>query len=174
MPHRGCLLFIFPLTFWIYASLSLSLIVDIWDRWQKCAARPPPKPPLRVDGETSKKKIKPHFLGSATTFPPSIILPDPGNPMMERRHFSLISAHFRPHYFSVGERVKNVTFVTATFSLPLYLCVRASLTHLENAATASFVQWLKIRPFEGEPRSRSTKKYALSVRSFYPLSKPLC
>jgi hypothetical protein len=30
-----------------------------------------------------RKKIKPHFLGLATTFPPSIILPDPSNPVME-------------------------------------------------------------------------------------------
>jgi hypothetical protein len=81
-------------------------------------------------------------------------------------HFSLISAHFRPHYFLGGERkrVKNVTFVTIAF----YLCVRASLTLSENAATASFVHWLKIRPSEGEPRSRLTM-LALSARSFYPL-----
>lgn len=130
MPHRGCLLFIFPLTFWIYASLSLSLIVDIWDRWRKCAARPPPKPLLRVDGETSKK-IKPYFLGSATTFPPSIILPDPGNPMMERRHFSLISAHFRPHYFSVGEREKEwkTSPLSRRRSPCLCTCVRVRHSH---------------------------------------------
>ena len=89
-------------------------------------------------------------------------------------HFSLISAHFRPHYFlAANAREWKTSPLSRRRLSPLPVCVRASLTLLENAATASFVHWLKIRPSEGESRSRLTM-LALFARSFYPLWESLC
>lgn len=135
MPHRGCLLFIFPLTFWIYAPLSLA---HCWYLRPMANVRslPSAKTPFarrsRLCEPDEQTKIKPHFLGLATTFPPSIILPDPGNPVMEpwRRRgifhsFLLISVLIT---FWAAKAREWKTSPLSRWRLRRYTCVRASLT----------------------------------------------